>query len=164
MMQKQKKIQANSPTLKMLHFRPYRYQGAERQAEQFVPDDDAAVKQVQTPWGGTLTAEPGDYIVRDANNPHDAWVVKKDIFDSTYVRTKRGTYVKAANVFLAPLTEITGDDDEEVVIDTKEGSVTVRAGDFYLAKGVEDEIWPVPKEKVGTDLLPVDEKEDTQEM
>jgi hypothetical protein len=104
-----------------------------------------------------LTAEPGDYIVRDAGNPEDTWVVKQNIFDATYIRTNRGTYVKAVQVLLAPLAEITGDDDQEVVIETREGAVTVRAGDFYLARGDQNEIWPVPKEKVGTELLPVKE-------
>jgi hypothetical protein len=93
MMRKPMKIQANSPTLKMLHFRPYRYQGAERQAEQFIPDDDASVKQVQTPWGGTLTAEPGDYIVQDANNPDDAWVVKKDRLFASFKEVTEGKRV-----------------------------------------------------------------------
>ncbi len=152
------KLHAGSPILKMLHFKPYRYRGAERQARQFNPEDGASVKRVQTPWGAVLTASPGDYILRDANNPEDVWVVEKNIFNKTYVRTERGTYIKAARVFLAPLTEITEDDNEEITINTKEGDVRVRAGDFYLAKGSENEIWPVPKEKVGTDLLPIDEK------
>jgi hypothetical protein len=43
-----------------------------------------------------------------------------------------------------------------VTVETMEGPVTVRAGDFYLAKGVQGEIWPYPKEKVENALVPAD--------
>ena len=150
-------IRENSPFLKILSFKPYRYKGVERQAEQFLPEEnDPPTKEIKTPWGATLMAAPGDYIVHDKDNPEDTWVVEKNIFNTTYIRSRAGLYVKKSHVLLVPLTEVTGHVDEEVVIYTKEGAVTVRSGDFYLARGVEGEIWPVPKEKVGTDLIPVE--------
>jgi hypothetical protein len=39
-------------------------------------------------------------------------------------------------------------------VHTFEGAVTVRAGDFFLAKGVKGEIWPFPKEKVAEMMKP----------
>ena len=82
--------------------------------------------------------------------------MQKDIFDTTYNRTRNNTYIKSASVLLVPLTQITGNPDEEVIIYTLEGPVTVRSGDFYLAQGIEKEIWPIPKDKVGTELIPLD--------
>jgi hypothetical protein len=43
-----------------------------------------------------------------------------------------------------------------VTVVTLEGDETVRAGDFYLAKGIKGEIWPYPKEKVKDVMMPVD--------
>jgi hypothetical protein len=43
-----------------------------------------------------------------------------------------------------------------VTIETLEGPVTVRAGDFYLAKGVKGEVWPYPKDKVHDVMTPAE--------
>lgn len=150
-------IKSDSPYLKILNFRPYCCAGSERNAEQYVPSDgEPETKEIQAPWGGVLTAEAGDYIVSDIENPNDSWVVKKDIFDTTYSKTSKNTFIKSANVLLVPLTEITGDPDEVVIVHTLEGPMEVRSGDFYLAMGVEKEIWPIPKEKVETEFIPLD--------
>jgi len=150
-------IRSNSPFLKILDFRPYCCAGTERKAEQFTPNEnEPTTKEIQAPWGGVLTAEAGDYIVSDIENPKDSWVVKKNIFDTTYSKTKQNTFIKSASVLLVPLTEITGNPDEEVIVYTLEGPMTVRSGEFYLAMGIEGEIWPIPKEKVGTELIPLD--------
>ena len=59
---------------------------------------------------------------------------------------------------LAPLVDATdGDPNVEVTVETLEGLVSVRAGDFYLARGVQGEIWPYPKEKIGTVMELVEE-------
>jgi hypothetical protein len=51
-------------------------------------------------------------------------------------------------IYLIPLTVLTGGDpDRQVAVHTLEGVVTVRAADFYLARGVEGELWPYPKDK-----------------
>ena len=142
-------IKSDSPFLKILDFRPYCCNGDERLVEQFLPDNhESQTKEIEAPWGGTLTAKAGDYIVRDLKNPDDSWVVKKSIFDTTYSKTRNDTYIKSASVFLVPLTDITGNPDEKVIVHTLEGPMTVRSGDFYLAQGVEKEIWPIPKEKM----------------
>ena len=49
-----------------------------------------------------------------------------------------------------------GDPDQVVIIKTMEGEETVRAGDFYLARGVKGEIWAYPKEKIGTIMIPAE--------
>jgi hypothetical protein len=43
-----------------------------------------------------------------------------------------------------------------VTIHTLEGVDTVRAGDFFLAKGVKGEIWPYPKAKAAEIMRPAD--------
>jgi len=150
-------VKSDSPFLKILNFRPYCSDSVERRAEQFLPESgESQTKEIDAPWGGTLIAEAGDYIVSDLENLADSWVVKRDIFDTTYNRTRRNTFVKSKSVLLVPLTEITGNPDEDVIIHTLEGQVTVRSGDFYLAQGVEKEIWPIPKEKVETEYIPLD--------
>jgi hypothetical protein len=46
---------------------------------------------VNTPEGAGMEGYPGDYLVCDAEMTH-AWPVKKDIFESTYVKVAmRGT-------------------------------------------------------------------------
>jgi hypothetical protein len=57
---------------------------------------------------------------------------------------------------LAPLTDLTRDPDQLVTIVSLEGPETVKAGDFYLAKGVRGEIWPYPKEKIADVMVPAD--------
>ena len=156
-MEKLMEIKSDSPFLKILDFRAYSSKGDERNAEQFLPEnEEPQTKEIEAPWGGTLTAERGDYIVSDAKNPDDNWVVKKNIFDTTYSKTQKNTYVKSASVLLVPLIEVTGDPDEKVIVHTLEGAVTVRSGDFYLAQGVEKEIWPIPNEKVENEMFPLE--------
>ena len=59
-----------------------------------------------------------------------------------------GICIKRAVTLLVPLTDVTdGDEDQMVTVHTFEGPVTVRAGDFFLAKGVKGEIWPYPKDE-----------------
>jgi hypothetical protein len=48
-----------------------------------------------------------------------------------------------------------GDEDRMVMVHTLEGVETVRAGDFFLAKGVHGEIWPYPKDKAEKIMKPV---------
>ena len=58
---------------------------------------------------------------------------------------------------LVPLTDLTdGDEDQLVTVQSLEGPETVRAGDFFLAKGVKDELWPYPKHKAAEVKIPVE--------
>jgi hypothetical protein len=58
---------------------------------------------------------------------------------------------------LVPLVDVTGGDENEMVtVYTLEGPETVRAGDFYLARGIYGEIWTYPKEKVQSVMKPAD--------
>ena len=62
-----------------------------------------------------------------------------------HVPTEPGVCIKTAPVDLIPLAEVaTG----TVIVETKEGPVTVEANDFYLARGVQGEIWPITNAKV----------------
>ena len=80
-----------------------------------------------------------------------------EIFKSSYAVTRPGYGVKAAITQLVPLTDVTGgDENQEVTIHTLEGPETVRAADYYLAKGIKNEIWPFPKEKIGIALTPLE--------
>ena len=65
--------------------------------------------------------------------------------------------MKKAVTLLVPLTEVThGDPDKIVTVLTLEGSEEVRAGDFYLAKGVKGEVWAYPKDKIEHVMMPAD--------
>jgi hypothetical protein len=49
-----------------------------------------------------------------------------------------------------------GDPDQLVSVVSLEGAETVRAGDFWLAKGIKGEIWPYPRGKIDDVMVPVD--------
>lgn len=152
----QLEIRADDPILQRLNFKTYRYT-TRREADQFCPDPaEPQTKIVKTPWDGELTAHSGDYLVHEQGEPQDRWVVEKKIFEDTYENVEQGTYVKKATVELAPLTALTPDPDQEVKIHSREGVLTVRAGEYYLAKGSQEEIWPIPKDKVEQSMEPVD--------
>ena len=66
-----------------------------------------------------------------------------------------GYCVKKAVTLLVPLTDVTmGDADALVTVVSMEGTDTVRAGDFCLAKGVKGEVWAYPKEKIEHVMMP----------
>lgn len=156
MMTSSLEIRPDDPVIQTLDFKTYRYT-TRREADQFLPDaGEPQTKVVKTPWGDQLTAHPGDYIVHEQGDPDDQWVVEKDVFEDTYEEVEPGTYVKKATVELAPLTALTQDPDQDVTIHSREGVLTVRAGDYYLAKGSQEEIWPLPKKKVEQSMEPAD--------
>ena len=150
-MSKKKLLKSDDPILKTLDFKPYR-SIVERRVERFIPLPDAPQDiEILTPWGEYLTANAGDYLVSELDSPpEDRWPVESSIFEATYVETRSGYCVKRALTMLVPLVDAVGNDPNlEVTIETLEGLVSVRAGDFYLALGVQGEIWPYPKDKVG---------------
>lgn len=154
-MSKPLNLRAEDNFLKHIPFKPYRY-STEREAIQFIPPNGAPkIIKIATPWGAELEVEVGDYIVNDVGSPDNRWPVKKDIFEETYMELRTGIYIKRALVYLYPLAELTKDPEQLVRVHTLEGVVTVRAGDFYLCKGVRGEIWPMPLDKVETTLIPV---------
>jgi hypothetical protein len=139
-----------------MNFKPFRYK-QERQAVQFLPEpSEPQTMSILTPWGGELIVEKGDYIVNELDSPNNRWPVKKDIFESTYLEVRPGVCIKRAIVHLYPLWVFTKDQEQLVRVHTLEGVVTVRAGDFYLAKGIKGEIWPMPKDKVESSLYLVE--------
>lgn len=143
--------------LTVLDFKPYR-NSVERQAIQFLPEPEEPQKtQIQTPWGETLVCKCGDYIVNEMDEPADRWPVRQDIFEQSYFEVRPGFFVKRQVTYLIPLVEITKNPNAEVVVHTLEGPVTVRSGDFYLARGMNGEIWPYPKCKADDSLILVEE-------
>ncbi|HNB51293.1 MAG TPA: hypothetical protein PK530_05100 [Anaerolineales bacterium] len=147
-------IRATDTTLHKLKFKQYRYR-QERQAVQFLPrNGESNTLSILTPWGAELIADAGDYIVNEIGTPDNRWPVKKEIFEETYIETRPGIYIKRALVSLYPLSDFTKDPEQLVSVHTLEGVVTVRAGDFYLCRGVRGEIWPMPIDKVHTTLAP----------
>lgn len=150
-------ITSEQPLLQELNFKPYR-SAVERHVTRFIPaPDEPQEVDIITPWGETLTAQKGDYLVSEADAPDDVWPVEADIFEKTYTLLDSDTCVKSALTYLVPLTDLTnGDSDQQVTIHTLEGPQTVRAGDFYLAKGVKGEVWAYPKEKIGETMVPAD--------
>ncbi len=144
------------PRLDSLAFKPYR-NVVERRAAPFLPqEDEPQTMELTTSWGSILTVKRGDMLVSELDKPQDVWPVDAQIFDETYVVTAPGYCLKRAITLLVPLTDLTRDADQQVTVQTLEGPETVRAGDFYLAKGVKGEIWPYPRKKVEEVMRPVE--------
>jgi hypothetical protein len=150
-------LTSQDPILETINFQTYR-SAEERRIEQFLPKDDEPQSiKIATPWGAELTAKKGDYLVGDPNRPEDRWPVDPEIFKNSYNIVRPGFGVKASITRLVPLIDITGgDEDCQVTIETLEGPTTVRAGDFFLARGIKGEIWPIPKQKVLKSLVRTD--------
>lgn len=150
-------ITSDDPILQELDFKPYR-SGVKRYFERFNPDPDQPQEiDIVTPWGETLTAQAGDYLVSEIDNQEDAWPVEAEIFENTYTILDDHVCVKSALTHLVPMTELTGGNpDTKVTVHAIEGPQTVRAGDFYLARGVNGEIWSYPKEKIGQTMIPAE--------
>lgn len=112
--------------------------------------------EINTPWGAQLTAKKGDFLISEITTPNDFWPINPVIFEESYVITRPGYCAKKAITLLVPLTDITGNPDQQVTVVSLEGPETVRAGDFYLAKGVRGEVWPYPKHKVKDVMVPAE--------
>ena len=113
--------------------------------------------EIDTPWGSQLTAKSGDFLVSEVDTPNDYWPIDPVIFEQSYIIIRPGYCVKSAVTLLAPLTDIThGDEEQMVTVVSLEGPLTVRAGDFYLAKGVKGEVWPYPKDKIYDVMMPAE--------
>lgn len=149
-------ITSSDPILETLHFKPYRSIVERRVVPFFPAPGEPQTLEIDTPWGTQLTARKGDFLVSEVETPDDYWPIDPVIFEESYVIVRPGYCVKKAITLLVPLTDITGDPDRKVTIMSLEGGETVRAGDFYLARGIRGEIWPYPKEKIGNVMLPAE--------
>lgn len=150
-------ITSSDSLLERLNFKPYRSK-VERRVVPFVPNTfDPQTMDIKTPWGTDLTAKSGDFLVSEKDTPNDYWPVDPVIFEESYIITRPGYCVKSAVTLLVPLTDITnGDPDQPVTVISLEGPETVRAGDFYLAKGIKGEVWPYPKDKINDVMTPAE--------
>jgi hypothetical protein len=148
-------LMADDPILNSLKFRPYRNVTL-RRAVPFMPEDgQPQTMEVVTPWGSKLMVTKGDFLISELDKPEDVWPIDARIFDDTYLVTAPGLCIKRSLTLLVPLTAVTDDDEDQIVIvHTLEGPETVRAGDFFLAKGVKGEIWPYPKAKAAEMMKP----------
>jgi hypothetical protein len=150
-------VTSTDSILESLDFKPYRSK-VERRVVPFLPGPgEPQTMEINTPWGTQLTARRGDFLVSETNTPNDFWSIDPVIFEDSYILTRPGYCVKKAITLLVPLTDITGGDENELVtVVSLEGPATVRAGDFYLAKGIKGEIWPYPKEKIADVMIPAE--------
>lgn len=150
-------ITSQDPIVQTLNFVPYR-NIVERRVVPFLPEpDESQTMVITTPWGAEFNVKYGDLLVSEMNTPDDRWPIDPQIFDESYEMVRPGVCVKRAVTFLVPLTEVThGDEDQLVTVVSLEGDETVRAGDFYLAKGIRGEIWAYPKEKIHEVMRPVE--------
>jgi hypothetical protein len=150
-------LTSDSPILTTLNFRAYRNM-AQRGVVPFLPlEDEPQIKEVYTPWGSKLTAKKGDMLVFELDRPEDKWPVDAGIFDETYLMIDPGYCVKKGITWMVPLIDITaGDADRPVEVHTLEGPEQVRAGDFFLAKGIRGEIWPYPISKANQIMRPIE--------
>jgi hypothetical protein len=150
-------ISSSDPILSRLNFKPYRSK-VERRVVPFLPGpDEPQSMEITTPWGGQLTARKGDFLVSEVATPNDFWSIDPVIFEESYEIIRPGFCVKKAITLLVPMTDLTGGDaDRGVTVNTLEGPETVRAGDFFLAKGIRGEIWPYPKDKIKDVFVPAE--------
>ena len=150
-------LTSDDPILKKLNFKPYR-NAMIRRVTRFLPaSGEPQTKELKTPWGSMLTAKKGDMLVSELDAPEDVWPIDAEIFDQTYMMSGTGLCIKRAITLIVPLADVTGgDEDRMVTVHTLEGPETVRAGDFFLAKGVRGEIWPYLKEKVAKIMKPAE--------
>ena len=149
-------ITSRDPILETLSFKPFRSKVERRVVPFFPAPGEPQTMEIDTPWGTHLTARKGDFLVSEVETPNDYWAIDPVIFEESYVIIRPGYCVKKAVTLLVPLTDITRDPERLVTVVTLEGDETVRAGDFYLAKGIKGEIWPYPREKVKDVMVPVD--------
>ena len=151
-------ITSTDSMLETLNFKAYRSK-VERRVIPFMPlPGEPQSMQIKTPWGTELTATSGDFLISEVDTPNDYWPIDTQVFEASYVLIRPGYCVKKAVTLLTPLTDITdGDPEVQVTVETMEGAITVRAGDFYLAKGVKGEVWPYPKEKIDQVMIPADD-------
>jgi hypothetical protein len=149
-------ITSSDSILETLDFKPYRSKVERRVVPFFPKPGEPQTLEIDTHWGTHLTARKCDFLVSEVETPDDYWAINPVIFEESYVIIRPGYCVKKAITLLVPLTDITGEPDQQVTVVTLEGDETVRAGDFYLAKGIKGEIWPYPKEKVKDVMMPVD--------
>lgn len=156
-MTKNIEITALNPILDKLNFKKYQ-STVERRFKRFLPAPGEPDRvEIPTPWGESLTAKAGDYLVSEMDSPDDSWPVDAEVFENSYEILRPGICVKRALTELVPLVDVTGGDENEMVtVYTLEGPETVRAGDFYLARGIYGEIWTYPKEKVQSVMKPAD--------
>lgn len=149
-------ITSGDSILDTLNFKPYRSK-VERRVVPFLPaPDEPQTLEINTPWGTQLTARKGDFLISEVETPNDYWSIDPVIFEESYVIIRPGYCIKKAVTLLVPLTDITHDPNRKVTVVTLEGDETVKAGDFYLAKGIKGEIWPYPKEKIDDVMMPVE--------
>ena len=156
-MTKPVELTALDPIIERLNFKSYK-STVERRFERFSPGPgEPDRKEIPTPWGESLTATAGDYLVSEMDSPDDRWPVEAEIFEKSYEIVRPGVCVKTAVTKLVPLVDVTdGDANRMVTVYTLEGPETVRAGDFYLARGIHDEIWTYPKDKVQNVMKPAE--------
>ena len=149
-------ITSSDRILETLNFKPYRSTVERRVVPFFPAPNEAQSMEIDTPWGTQLTARKGDFLVSEIETPDDYWPIDPVIFEESYVIIRPGYCVKKAITLLVPLIDLTSDPGREVTVVTLEGPETVKAGDFYLAKGIKGEIWPYPKEKIGDVMMPIE--------
>jgi len=150
-------VTSDDPILQKLPFKAYRV-ARERRMVTFLPEEgEPQTRVIETRGGRVLTAKRGDILVSEMDTPQYVWPVDPLIFEASYEVIRPGVCIKRTVTWLAPLTELTdGDPDREVTVVSREGSNTVRAGDYYLAKGVAGEIWAYDARKVGRIMKPVE--------
>lgn len=149
-------ITSDDSVLRTLEFKAYRSKVERRVIPFLPPPGEPQSMEVSTPWGSPLTAKYGDFLISELETPNDFWPIDPVIFEESYVLIRPGYCIKKALTLLVPLTDLTGDPERDVTVVSLEGPETVKAGDFYLAKGIKGEVWPYPKEKVDDVMLPAD--------
>ena len=89
-MAKHIELTSKDPILKTLNFKPHK-STVERHFERFLPKPGEPDKmEVPTPWGESLTAKAGDYLLSEMDDPDDSWPVDADVFKKSYEIVRPG--------------------------------------------------------------------------
>ena len=110
-------LTSKDPILDTLKFKPHKSM-VERHFERFLPGSGEPNRmEVPTPWGESLIAKAGDYLLSEMDDPGDSWPVDAKVFEKSYEILRPGVCVKTALTDLVPLIDVTdGDADQEVTV------------------------------------------------
>ena len=138
-------ITSESPILSSLHFVPVQ-SPIEHRVVPFLPgSDEPETTGITTPWGETLTARKGDFLVSEMDTPDIYWPVDPVVFGEMYTITRPGFASLKTSTHLVPLSDLTGGDpNQDVTIQSFTGPQTARAGGYYLARNTERKLWFIP--------------------
>lgn len=102
-------------------------------------------REVKVAWQDEpLQAKAGDYVVSSGD---EQWPVDKDLFESTYAKNADGKYEKTATIMARPM-------ERDFEVESLEGPVQGKAGDYLVQGTTSGEAWLIKKEDFEKTYVP----------